>query len=843
MLTVPLLLVAIFVTVLILILYLIIYNDFNENELDNRIRVMTEYVKRTNAEFPTPEFLSYVSCVQGHSYTLTTFLVNGNLDAIHSSQHDDRVETFNFLKQSLEPVYIEDAIIESRIASHPADRAKFLVRGDDAWIELECPPDTEFDAATLTCESVPVCRHRSPGNYGLTESLIDSLLLNHNVNRDSQQSDKNNVHLTMYLRCFEGGSHAVLECPADHVYDNAAAECALRNYCENKPDNYVLNVDSEHLNYNEFYSCLNNKTVVSACPENQTFDRRMLICVDTHACSVHGANYTYITDAIENNQYYKCISNNEAELITCINRTFVDGRYQCAGNVLCTGFANGSGTLVRTHSDTILQYNTGVLVCDNYELIRDLNCNTDNLLDTKIFNDKFKASLNLPVEVFDESSDSCAPLNATNLDLVTIKNPYFYIESLPNDLNVSYETAMIGQTDKLAKLLDGDRLDEAVVYAKNRDAVGLDASTGEPIDCYGNSALYDVFDATRFNNCTDSNELQRQTVLNNDEYVKSTTLQIGRDTDYDASCVNRLNQIVNFVKMDHFTVSILTNILPTDPCGLILNDLTVKYSSNPLKYTTLGRTHAPNVEKQQKYMGKSNPNNPKTNTTIYANGEFAAVAAAAAVAAPVDGNDTIAPAFNPFTNVELTPAFNPFALSSPSPEYQFESDETGAEEGDAENDVEDGGSDPEPDSPEFLTKIVEFSCFYALPTFKLSECQVNGVNIKTELKRLRENITLKDADCAPAVGLGNIINSYAYIGSGVGCRSAYEQETGVYVYKTANPIVYANLETQSDDGVRYNNYVYKNENEYLACPPDLITDTLQCNLDDNSLYYLESLQM
>lgn len=91
--------------------------------------------------------------------------------------------------------------------------------------------------------------------------------------------------------------------------------------------------------------------------------------------------------------------------------------------------------------------------------------------------------------------------------------------------------------------------------------------------------------------------------------------------------------------------------------------------------------------------------------------------------------------------------------------------------------------------------------------FKLTSCHAENDVIIDALNELRNNVKV-DADCELAKDLSHVLNAYAYVGNGIGCRSAYDGDA-IVVKKEAVPShVYANLNTQSNDGVKYNRWLH-----------------------------------
>ncbi|QYC92656.1 Per os infectivity factor 8 [Trabala vishnou gigantina nucleopolyhedrovirus] len=833
-------------------------------------------MKRTNADFPLPDKLSYVSEVNENLYTVTTFETN-TLAVLYRSVHNDTREVFNFLEQKLiniehEPHYQET----KRVRAHPSDNDKFQIRGDDGWFDVECGFGKRFEPQQQTCVPVSFCDDKPPGNYGLDESTIDSLVLNHRVVKENV--NPNVIHPTMYLRCMEGGSHSIIECPTNHLFDAAAGQCVLRNDCQNRPDGFVLSTFPENLNIDEYMVCDNEQAVVAACADGKIFDRRLMTCVDADPCSVHGAGYTYITNDIGPAQYFKCISDTESELITCINRVVVGDRFQCSGDILCSGFANGTGTQIKVHDDDTVRFDTGVLVCDEYNVQRNIDCDTADTMADKVFNGKFKVSLHVPRQIYNASTNSCVDFDAA---LYNIKSAHVSIESLPNDLHVDFQTAMLGRADRLSLLLHTDRLDGAVEYARDKNAVGLNPVTGLQIECFGDG-LYDIFKGTQLNFCANNAPVEKVT-LADDQYIRSRTLEVGLEREYQAACSSAMNRTHNFVELDHFSVDIFSHILHNDVCGAILTAIHDKYTTLYGKYTTIDVQYTFESVKPEKYIGEKHTNTfdiPISISKLKSNSVVDMVDTAdndngggsvdnerdKSKKFYVVDDSAIAPLFDPFEYIQtIPPLFNIFdnetddktpqtlALSNKDSiklknvDAPTTAGSTAAATTSTTTEVNSTPPSPpsSPTAPDLIYshKLLEFSCFYALPTFKFSACNIENEHIQNALINIKNNVTAHP-DCTNAVGLSNIINAYAYLGEGIGCKSFFNVDTlRIVVDKIENGPTYLNVETQSNDGVKYNKWVHKLGSVFMACPDILLdNDNFVCNTAQNTLYYIENMQ-
>ncbi|ADD73796.1 P95 [Lymantria xylina nucleopolyhedrovirus] len=810
MLTVSLLLAAIILVVIFLIFYLIIYNDFDEHEFDRRLKVTLEYMKRTNADHPLPAVLAYVSRVDENVFTLTQFDTN-TMGALARSLHDDNVETFNFLKQSLEPV--EHAHDAPRVRAHPDDRTKFSIRGDDGWLDVECPHGERFDEAAAKCAPVPVCENKSPGNYPLTARLIDRLVLNR---RTVDGADDDAAHPTMYLRCVAGGSHAVLECPENHTFDATSGRCAERNECEGRPDGFLLNRFPAHLNADEYLECEKGETTVRRCAAGHIFDRRLLECVTGAPCQVHGAGHTYITADIGSAQYFRCLNASDAELVTCIHRVFDGEQYRCAGDSRCGQFPDGTGVAVFEKNDQILKYDTGALVCDEYEVVRHIECDAHDQLLDRLFHDKFAVGASLPRQVYDRARGECESFSMDSA-LVSVENEHYGIQSEPNDLGVSFDTAFVGRTERLESLVSSNEFTAAaVMYARDANALGISFYDGSPIDCW-EARQFDPFEGRRVNECDERLQLLAQIALKPNEYFSPKEARVRSDADYEQDCARRLDGVQNYVAMDHFRAGKIVNILQSDVCEIILRDLHNKYISKS----------TPVVKSRGKYTRKSVKG--EKNIEVYgSNIRKRARVSDAAVKIPT-------PLFVPFEMIPIAkPLFNPFVDEDQDTDKNEDDDEDEGDDEDEESVV------PRPDLT-LSDKMIDFSCFYSMPTFKTIACSAPDEHVQKAWRETRETATVHP-DCEAAGGLVDIVNAYAYLGEGVKCKSGYDPERGLFVDRVAAGPEFANLTTQSNDGVKYNRHVHARGGRFVACPEDLFdNDAFVCRLEEDKIYFIQDL--
>ncbi|AKR17307.1 VP91 [Urbanus proteus nucleopolyhedrovirus] len=834
---VPLVLLIIVLTLIFSIFYLSIYNEFNENEYNNKLQILVNYMRRTNAEHPTPDYIGFVSSVDKHLYTVTYFDTT-TLQTINKTTHDDRIETFNFLTQKFESV--KNFTDESRIIADINDSNKFLVRGDDneQYIQMQCEDNEYFDKQQLDCVDRSPCENKQAGNYALTANMLDKLVLLHR-SADRLNNDLTLTHPTLYLRCLDGGSHVIEECPASYLFDSATKLCVQIEQCENKPNGYVLNYFPEHLTQTQFYMCQNNTTVLSTCDDGEVFDRRLMTCIKSGPCELNGAGHTFITADTPPNEFYLCVSNTQFERQVCLVRKLENNQYVCAGSASCSHFAQGTGTQHNFFEDDVWKFYTGSLTCQNFEVVNNVSCDTQNIVANKIFDNRFTINVHMPQEVYDVDTKSCV---AFNLKHVEIKNKIFSINNLPNDYRVNFTTSMVGNTTNVKQIITNDTLSGSVTYARDTNSVGINPINGQTLECYGEH-LYDIFNGRQLNICDTKHQLLERRALNESEYIKSIPdpIKIDSDIDYKSICSNRFDyDDVNFVEFDHFLTRIFTNILHSDVCIYIFGKIDESYTTIAHKYTTLTPQIYYDREKRPKYIEVYGANIQKNNSTIFRMYENILQKNRFSknkidfdhnkIDFKIDFNEID---FNEIDSnkIDINPMFEPFVKTADlQPKFTFfNNDETKNE-----------GVENSPLSVE--KKFVSYACFYALPTHKLTSCVIEHEHIKDKIKQMRSD-AIVDERCANARNLSYVINSYVYIGDGVGCQCEFTNDATLHIKSVTTGLKFDNIATQSNDGNKYNPFVHVLDNTYfMACPPDLVTDDFQCDTKDDELYVMENKQ-
>ncbi|AVA31154.1 vp91/p95 [Oxyplax ochracea nucleopolyhedrovirus] len=801
--SVGLLLLAIFLIITFTLIYLSIFSKFDETTFTKRLQVLTEYIKRTNADQPVPDVIGYVSDIFQNNFVVT-WINTVDLSTFDQSLHDDKIETFNFLNQKFQQVLH----VNSRVRANEKNENEFIITGDNGDINMQCPQHFKFDYSKLKCIPIAPCDNKSTGRYPMDERMLDVLVLGRNFDKD-YSTNANLHHPTLYLRCLANGEHVVEECPDNYTFDAFSGTCKVNEMCENRPDGFILSYFPETLTANQFIQCSGGHHVVSSCQTDEIFDRNLMVCVQTHPCALNGIGHTYITDEISNSQYFKCLNRSEAQLITCINRTRnAEGQYECSGDSECIDLPNGTGRHVYQHVDDNFKYNSGQLICDNFEVLSKVECDQSNVFENKLYLEKFKLNVQFPAEIFDETR--CVPATFENVEFLKFT---VALENIPNHYNVDMQTSIIGSSQMINDLLSSSDKNTAfvqnLIYARQKNALGLNPFNGDPINCFGEK-LYDALDATRMNICDETN-VKETLHFGNGNYLNVFNATPSVDSEYKQFCAISDENGQKIVENDHFVTRILTNIYDNDICTHLYSTIDQKYTTLSPKYTTLSPKYTYDVVKEAKYIEGYGSNTRSKKSTILYN------------------DQTILPAFNPFEEADtISPLFNPFNANN---------EQNVNEDDDDVNEDDDASSlklDPK--------KELFYSCYYSIPIFKLTCCDAENEKLINALKLLRDNADF-EVDCEPAKNLFYILNSYAYLGNGIGCRSVYENNT-IIVKKQKEPShMYSNLITQSNDKIKYNNWLHVKNGQYMACPDHLFDDVnFKCNIEHDKLYYLENMQ-
>nr|AFS51949.1 DekiORF71 [Dendrolimus kikuchii nucleopolyhedrovirus] len=834
--------------------YLSIYFEFDETTFTKRLQALTEYVRRTNANSPTPDVLGYVSDIFQHTYIVTWFYTL-DLSVHHESVHDDRSEVFDFLKQTFQLVELDD--FNHRVRPNVNNGNEFIVTNDTGGdVTMSCPAYFKFDYSQLKCVAIPPCDAKAPGLYPMNERLLDILIFNRHL--DKEYVDAPSLHHpTLYLRCDSDGGHAVEECPNNYTFDSHSGECKLNEMCADKPDGYILPYFPNALLANQYMECVDHQQTVASCARaDQIFDRDRMMCVTAaNPCVVNGAGHTYITAEIGDAQFLQCLNDLESIVVTCIKRVgdHNDG-YRCVGDYQCADFADGTGRHVYQHVDDHFKYNSGQLICDNYEIVSNVECDQSNVFENKLYFNRFKLNVQFPKEVFTNEL-GCVNADADNVEFLASTFP---IENVPNHYGIDMQTAVVATIETIKNLIshhddDDDDDDDSnfargLVYARNKNALGLNPLTGEPIECFGDR-LYDAFEANRANVCAANGESVVRTLTFSDgEFLNVLNgILLGLDDDYKRFCSIHYENGAEIVKNDFFTTRILTNILQWDICAHLYTTMYQKYTTLAPKYTTTPFQYNYTLVKGPKNIEGYGSNTRFENATI--SKKETTISKTASTIPPTfdpfvkvgdDHVETIAPLFNPFSS---TPPTRRDALPTRFQHFNEPGDDRDNEPGDDRDSEPDDRPEEIPSSPLILdNKDLFYACHYAVPLFKLTSCHAENDIIINALQELRNGAQF-DTDCEPAKELKYVLNAYAYLGNGVGCRSVYDGEA-IKVRREAQPShVYSNLSSQSNDGVKYNRWLHIKDSQYMACPEHLYNnDTFQCAVEADKLYYINNMQ-
>ncbi|AAS82646.1 ORF91 [Agrotis segetum granulovirus] len=257
---------------------------------------------------------------------------------------------------------------------------------------------------------------------------------------------------------------------------------------------------------------------------------------DNTPCTEYGTGHTYIDLTIGTDQFIECLDNHNIFIHSCLTRGFMDGKYFCDKEEICTDFEFGAGEIINSLSNDHISFDTGKTVCSNYQITQIVECDTENVVPSKQFDHPFNVSLelNLPKEVY--NGELCVPFD---VDLVHIKNDNFKV-NVENKLNINFSKSMIGRVSKITTLemLSAAKLSALVTYSRNLGEICLDPYTCAGLECDGEGAVVvDIFDNTQYNVCDENGEaVQHKVQMKENEYMDFVKGKIVENSNYHGEC-------------------------------------------------------------------------------------------------------------------------------------------------------------------------------------------------------------------------------------------------------------------------------------------------------------------
>lgn len=797
-------------------------------EIESKLKVLNEFLRRTSADSEPPPVLGYVSHVDGFTYHVTYFNVN-DLTTVRVTKEDDRVRVFNFLLQTYSP---PEQLGGPKIKPHPVHDNKYYVLLDDGWAEMVCPPGELFDTNTFRCTLVNPCRGMVNGAYAMNKNALDRLVLDKRVVVDLLDPT-DDIHPTLYVQC-TNGAHQVRECPPGHVFDRTIAGCKFVSPCADRPDGYILSHRPDGTNANEYYACLDGVETLMRCADDQTFDTVLLQCTTVDPCVLHGAGFTFITDELDDNQFYVCETTTLKRLVTCMRRDFQDGVYRCGGDDECADFENGTGVRNLTVNAGKFDYYAGNVECLNYDKVGGVVCDTEEVTyDGTVFDGHFLTDLAHPKEVFDVDAQICRPF-AMKL-LTDVRNPYYRV-SRPNDFDVSFETACRVDLNKFLTRAREHSLVDSVVYTKDGGgATGVNPETGERIDCFLNDHLYDVFSGKTLNVCADG-ELQTVHTFTPGQFFDAAQISIG-----DGRGVEDLGELVRaelarfpeaFTAEEVRISGVPQYRLESTKCGALVRALRAASVEFGAKYHP---SHS-NRHRSQNYQSAAQ--NYQTERQRLAINRYRAPQN---IANPYSYQpDSRSVEENPPPESPASPA-SP-ADSPASPPTPPESPPPPDSPPTTSSDTDDSEEPPAEPVYDFMT----VSAFYSLPTFRMDECMLDDEVVRDVYHSIWTDRRVEEG-CSG--GLAHMIGASVQITNTVKCVTELVEDGGspALVVRAAHTEPVApgfNFLTQSYDGYVYNKFLHRSEHsddQWTACPDVYLVEG-KCNVPDHLLLTLTPLQ-
>ncbi|ABC74961.1 viral capsid associated protein 91 [Neodiprion abietis nucleopolyhedrovirus] len=458
--------------------------------------------------------VSFISRVRWPVYEIVTFETE-TYTMTNNMWYSGLEKRFNFYNQTFEDV---DDNAE-RVTT--VDSTSFSLHVDDGWVNVDCPANMIFDG--YQCVRQNICENQTAGTIlPVNEALID-VAFYQKYNRSTTTDTI--YHPTLYIVCNGDDTYEIKECDNNQLFDSEMLQCVDKDACADVADYFVLSDRPDTLADDEYLMCLNNETTVQTCEENMIFDTTTLSCVEVDLCQANGVGYTYITDDLAANQYYRCTSVFDKEIVSCPIRVETDGQYSCAGDTQCMSLENGSGSIVTMTENTHFKYASEAVICTEYEITDSIVCDSEEV---ELSVEPFTLDLKIPTTILDRTNNVCKTFDINDVEIIT---DYAGIVNSENDYNVDFTTAVrVNVQNLLSENLpvSTSMLFSSLDYAKNYGFIGFSPLTGNEIDCYGD-ILFDIFAGDKYNICSD-NEISSSNAIDDNEFFSTYTKNVGTTT-------------------------------------------------------------------------------------------------------------------------------------------------------------------------------------------------------------------------------------------------------------------------------------------------------------------------
>nr|WOZ57597.1 Vp91 [Menippe mercenaria nudivirus] len=232
----------------------------------------------------------------------------------------------DLLVKAIEPYPITSSGSEYKPREHGTvieNTNGFTITGCDA--KFDCPPQFQWDTVKKQCVITSLCKNDEVDIIkGLDQYHFD------NATFDVDKSTK--YHDILYARCLENGEYALEECPQYTIYNQKDMQPATNNPCESydicmdKPDYTIHHVDIGNgviLKEDEYYMCVNRKSVLKKCKSNSVFNVSANACIELNPCALQPDGFTIEHDL---NSYILC-TNGKEYTVNCANGVYTSNGF------------------------------------------------------------------------------------------------------------------------------------------------------------------------------------------------------------------------------------------------------------------------------------------------------------------------------------------------------------------------------------------------------------------------------------------------------------------------------------------------------------------------------------
>lgn len=196
----------------------------------------------------------------------------------------------------------------------------FRITGCDA--EFVCPNNWFWNKTTKCCNLKPLCNNEDTGIIkGLDEYHFKSSEIQDKL---PKLSNINSVkfHDKLYVECLDDGDFLLKECEFNTIYNQEESQvsnnpCLKYDVCEDLREYSIhkFPFDDTQLKDNEYYICIDSKSVLKTCKTDSVFNTSLNACIEINKCALKENGYTFENTA---NSYILC-NNGEEFVVNCSN--------------------------------------------------------------------------------------------------------------------------------------------------------------------------------------------------------------------------------------------------------------------------------------------------------------------------------------------------------------------------------------------------------------------------------------------------------------------------------------------------------------------------------------------